>query len=108
MPMQFSKDELRKAFDSILARWPDHIPLEGKTYHVNGGVQIRTLNEIHDTVAESLSADPIDGDAAEAIEWPIFTAVHMASKTLKHIDKEQIDFDSVLSILDDNPSYEVK
>ncbi|CAN5269681.1 hypothetical protein BH11PSE5_BH11PSE5_20140 [soil metagenome] len=103
---QYSKAELRMAFDAVIARWPERIELSDKTFHVNGGVNIRSLNEVHDGVDRSLEESPLS-DVANALEWPIFTAIHMASKTLVYLNRDQIDFDAVLSIFDDHPNYQV-
>ena len=38
---------LREVFDTVLSRWPSEITPGNKTFHINGGCNMRRLNEVH-------------------------------------------------------------
>lgn len=104
------EDILRQAFEMILAQWPAEIRPGAKTFHINGGCNMRGLNEVHGPVEDWANNGEFTGMLDELIgsaEHYFFASVHEALKNLTVLRIRDLDFDAFCSRFDSHPSYRV-
>lgn len=104
------KSQLRKVYDLVLDRWPDAIEPGKKTFHINGGCNMRRLNEIHAPIEKwaieedfELQVDQIIG----SVEHYVFATFHDALKNLTVVRKSDLDFEAFASRFDSHPNFRV-
>lgn len=99
---------LRAAFDTVVAQWPTEVTPGAKTFHVNGGCNMRELNEVHSRVEEALDALHFDGlvdDVVGSAEHYVYSTIHDALKNLTLLRTSDLDFEAFASRFDSNPNY---
>ncbi|ATQ43731.1 hypothetical protein [Caulobacter mirabilis] len=111
MPVhQVDRDLLRRAYDLVLAQWPEIIVPGDKTFHIGGGCNMRTLNEVREPIEDwVLGTDfPPELDAIiGSVEHYVSTCIHGALKHLTKLRKSDLDFEAFVSWFDSHPGYRV-
>ncbi len=110
MLTEVDNSQVRAAYELILAEWPDIIEPGEKSFHIDGGCNMRKLNETHDQIenwaSETEFAPELD-EIIGSLEWSVFQTVHSALQNLSILRKLDIDFEAVLSRFDGHPNYKV-
>jgi hypothetical protein len=91
---------LRQAYDMVLNQWPAEIKPGPKTFHINGGCNMRTLNEAHAVVEDWLSVTHFNASLESIIshvELCLFQTIHSALKNLTVMKKTDIDYEAFKS-----------
>lgn len=110
MLTEVNRSQVCAAYELILKQWPDVIEPGDKSFHIDGGCNMRNLNIIHDKIEDWASDTDFAPDLDEIIgslEWSVFQTVHSALKNLNRLHKSDIDFEAVLSRFDGHPNYKV-
>lgn len=101
---------LREAYDLVLAQWPEVIVPGDKTFHLNNGCNMRTLNSTHFPIEEwaiqTSFREEID-QIIGSVEFYVFQAIHAALKNLTSLRKADLDFEAFVSRFDGHPNYKV-
>jgi hypothetical protein len=101
---------LREAFDLVLAQWPDVIEPGEKTFHLNGGCNMRTLNDVHFPIENGATQSdfpaPID-DIIGSVEHYVYQSIHNALRDLTQLKKADLDFSAFTSRFDSHPNFKV-
>ncbi len=101
---------LREAYDLVLAQWPEIIVAGDKTFHLNDGCNMRTLNDTHfpieDWATQTAFREEID-QIIGSVEWCVFQAIHGALQNLTSLRKADLDFEAFVSRFDGHPNYRV-
>jgi hypothetical protein len=101
---------LRDAFDLVLTQWPDVIEPGEKTFHLNGGCNMRALNEVHfpieDWAIQSDFPAPLD-DIIGSVEHYVRQSIHSALRDLTRLKKADLDFLAFTSRFDSHPNFKV-
>lgn len=101
---------LREAFDAVLAQWPDVIEPGEKTFHLDGGCNMRALNEVHfpieDWAVQSDFPAPLD-EIIGSVEHYVFQSIHSALRDLTQLKKADLDFSAFTSRFDSHPNFKV-
>jgi hypothetical protein len=101
---------LRQAFDLVVAQWPVEIRPGSKSFHINGGCNMRELNEAHDRVEEWVSEASFEGvldDVIGSAEHYVYATIHNALQNLTVLRTSDLDFDAFASRFDSHPNYRV-
>ena len=101
---------LRKVYGLVLDRWPDVIEPDEKTFHINGGCNMRGLNEIHFPIeawATEQEFEPEVDEIISSVEHYVFATLHDALKNLTVVRKSDLDFEAFASRFDSHPNFRV-
>lgn len=104
------EDILRQAFDMIVAQYPAEVWPGTKTFHINGGCNMRGLNEVHGRVEDWANNGKFIGmldDVIGSAEHYFFACVHDALRNLTVLRIGDLDFEAFCSRFDSHPNYRV-
>lgn len=101
---------LREAFSLVLAKWPDVIEPGEKTFHLNGGCNMRGLNEAHFAIKEWAVQSDFPAEIDEiigSVEHYVHQSIHSALRDLTRLRKIDLDFSAFSSRFDSHPNFKV-
>lgn len=101
---------LRRAYEIVLEQWPTDIRPGTKTFHINGGCNMRALNEAHAPVEDWLCEAEFDASLDEVVSYAelcLFQTIHSALKNLTYLNKADIDYEAFKSRFDSSEVYQV-
>lgn len=108
--LEVHEDVLRQAFNMVLAQWPTEIRPGLKTFHINGGTNMRNLNEVHEPVEDWVNSTDLPAkidDIIGSVEHYVFATIHDALKNLTVLHTKDVDFEAFCSRFDSHPSFRV-
>jgi hypothetical protein len=104
------RSQLRKAYELVLARWPDRIEAGDKTFHLGSSCNMRGLNETHRPIEAWATASDFEPEVDEivgSVEHYVFATIHDALKNLTIVRKADLDFEAFASRFDSHPNFRV-
>lgn len=105
-----SRSLLREAYDLVLAEWPDVIEPGDKTFHLNGGCQMRAFNDtyfpIHEWACHADFSPEID-EIIGSVDFFVHQAMQSALRDLTRLRKADLDFEAFVSRFDSHPNFRV-
>ena len=101
---------LREAYDLVLSQWPAVVLPGEKTYHLNGGCNMRAFNETHFRIedwATRTNYRPEVDEIIGTVEHYVSQAIHSALRDLTCLRKADLDFEAFVSRFDSHTNFKV-
>ncbi|GAA0736140.1 MULTISPECIES: hypothetical protein [Sphingomonas] len=104
------RSTLWEAFNLVIAQWPAEVRPGAKSFHINGGCNMREYNEIHSRIedwAEKSDFDGILDDIIGSVQHYVSSTIHDALRNLTVLRPSDLDFEAFASRFDSHPNYRV-
>ncbi|MBU0556447.1 MAG: hypothetical protein KKD64_02800 [Alphaproteobacteria bacterium] len=104
------RSTLCEAFNLVIAQWPAEVRPGAKSFHINGGCNMREYNEVRSGIEDWATTSHFTGmldDIIGSVEHYVSATIHDALKNLTILRPSDLDFEAFASRFDSHPNYRV-